>query len=96
MPNGRFCTQNHDFWNPFWHRFFNIFRKTESHEFIGQGIVLEGFSIPECIIFQVISHCFFMFFLEPLPETIFGESKRRSMLEGAVLEPFWDFGGSQN
>ena len=89
MPNGRFCIQNIDFWAPLRHSFFNIFRKTESREFIAQGIVWECFSIPKSIIFRCISHWFFMFFPETFPETIFGGSKRRSMLESAVLGNFW-------
>ena len=48
--------QNHDFGAPLRHSFFNVFRKTESREFIAQGIVLEGFSISKCIIFRCISH----------------------------------------
>jgi len=35
----------HSFWEPFWHRFLNFFTNGENHEFIAQGIVLEGFSM---------------------------------------------------
>ena len=46
------------------------------------------------------SHRFFIkfscFFPNPLPEVIFGGSKRRSMLKSAILEPFWIQGVSKN
>ena len=48
------------------------------------------------IIFPSIFHTNFMFFPKPLPETIFGGSKRRSMLKSAILEPCWIPRGSQN
>ena len=35
----------HVFWEQFWHRFLNFFTNGENHEFIAQGIVLEGFYI---------------------------------------------------
>ena len=38
----------------------------------------------------------FMFFPEPLPETVFRGPKCRSILKGSVLEPFSIFGGSPN
>ena len=52
--------------------------------------------IEKSMIFRSIFHAFFMFLPKPLPEAIFGGPKRRSSLNSAVPEPFWDSGGSQN
>ena len=57
---------------PFWHRFSDFYWNGENHEFITQGIVLEGFYIQKPISFHVFVHAFFMFFSEPLLESIFG------------------------
>ena len=48
------------------------------------------------VLFSMIFSLIFRFVPKPLPETIFGGSKRQSMHKSAIFEPFWDFGGSRN
>ena len=45
-----------------------------------------------CMFFSFIFHVF----PEPLPESIFRGSRRRSCLQGLILEPFSIFSGAQN
>ena len=75
MTQGRFqidfWMNFHSFWEPFWHRFLNFFTNGENHEFIAQGIVLEGFSIQKTIVFQYIFHHFFKLFRESFFGIIF-------------------------
>ena len=47
-------------------------------------------------IFASFFHWIFMFFPNPLPETIFRGSKCQPILDGAILEPFWIQGGPKN
>ena len=48
------------------------------------------------VLFSMIFSLIFRFAQKPLPETIFGGSKRQSMHKSVIFEPFWDFGGVRN
>ena len=63
----------HGFEETFWYRFSNLFSNGQNHEFIALCIVLTSFSIPKLIICRSIFLWFFMFFSEPLPESILGD-----------------------
>ena len=85
-----------DFWEPLWHRFFNFFSNGENLKIDDPYSTLASFSFPEPLICRSIFHRFFMFFSEPLPESIFWRQKRRSKLKIVIFGSLWDPRGSQN
>ena len=84
----------HVFWEPFWHRFLNFFTNGENHEFIAQGIVLEGFAIQKTIVFQSIF--FFQVMSGSAPWHHFLCQKHRSMLKMSIWRAPLDFQGNRN
>ena len=78
------------------YKFFDFFEKTKNHEIDDPYNVLEGFSPCKTSHFSMDFPSFFMFFPEPLPETVLRGSRCRSCLESAILEPLSISSESQN
>ena len=101
MAPGRFrmdCYMNvHTFWEPFWHRWFlNFFTNGENHEFIAQGIVSEGSSIPKPFICHAIFHWLFMFFPKPPQQNFLGTRSTSLCWKVRFWNPFQISMGSQS
>jgi len=77
-PLGARGSDFHRFWTPFWHPFFDFFRKLRKIEHhapalagCSGNVVQDVSGIQKSMIFRSIFHCFFMFFPEPLPDLLF-------------------------
>ena len=82
-----FWIKIHDFWVPFWYRFFNFFRKGRKCKISEEYNAKRGSEPSKTIDFRIEFHLILMFFPNLLLETIFRGSKCQPMLN--FLINFW-------
>ena len=79
-PKVGFFNKNLYFWAPFWHRFFDFFRKRRKCVISEEYNAKRGSEPSKTCEFRIDFSYFFDVFPNSLPETIFRGSKRPSML----------------
>ena len=79
--------KNDNFWPPFWHRFFDLFRKSKKCEISEVYNAKRGSEPSKTCHFRIVFfHRNFIVFPKPLPESIFRGSKSELSLKRAILE----------
>ena len=95
-PKVAFSIKIHDFWAPFWHRFFDFFRKWQKCEISEEYNAKRGSEPSKTMYFCIDFSSNFHVFSNPLPEIIFRGTLRRSRPKHLIFNGFWHPARSQN
>ena len=83
--------KKHEFWGPFWHRFFIIFVNVQKPWNQWQFYTFTTFWQSKTAHFPIKFSLFFHVFSKPLPRTVFRGSRCRSLLKNWISGVFGHF-----